>query len=128
MDQKEELLRNEYAEIEDKLRDPNIYSDPAYPRLAKRQKYLEETLALFKKGRGLARQMEQAQELAKSGDESMADLARVEILDLEGLIEQNDATLREALIPKDPNDNRDIVMEIRAAAGGDEASLFAGDL
>lgn len=128
MEQKEQQLRTEFTELEAKLQDPNIYSDPNYPKLAKRQKFLEETLELFKKKREFAQQLADAQELAKSGDEEMAELAKTEIEELESSIEQNTASLEEALTPKDPNDEKDVIVEIRGAAGGDEASLFAGDL
>ncbi|HTH71926.1 MAG TPA: peptide chain release factor 1 [Candidatus Pristimantibacillus sp.] len=128
MEQKEQQLRTECTELEAKLQDPGVYSDPNYPKLAKRQKFLEETLELFKKKREFAQQLADAQELAKSGDEEMAELAKAEIGELESSIEQNNASLEEALTPKDPNDEKDVIVEIRGAAGGDEASLFAGDL
>src|SRR6476661_7875866 len=128
MEQKEQQLRTECTDLEAKLQDPSIYSDPNYPKLAKRQKFLEETLELFKKKREFAQQLADAQELAKSGDEEMAELAKAEIGELESSIEQNNASLEEALTLKDPNDEKDVIVEIRGAAGGDEASLFAGDL
>lgn len=128
MEEKEVHLRHELSQLKDRLSDPAIYSAPEYPKLAKRQKYLEDTMALFKKKRVLEHSMSEAKKLTESDDKDLAELARAEILETEALIEQNDAELEEALTPKDPNDDRDVVVEIRAAAGGDEASLFAGDL
>lgn len=128
MEEKQVHLRHELSQLKDRLSDPNIYSAPEYPKLAKRQKYLEDTMALFNKKRLLESSLSAAKKLIESEDKELAELARTEILETEALIEQNNAELEEALTPKDPNDDRDVVVEIRAAAGGDEASLFAGDL
>ncbi len=128
MEQKEEQLRNEYTELEAKLQDPGIYSDPAYPKLAKRQNYLQETLDLFATRRQLTNAIQEAKELATNDDEELAELAKTEIAESEKRLEQNETALQEALTPKDPNDQKDAIVEIRGAAGGDEASLFAADL
>lgn len=127
MEQKERQLRNEHTELEASLRDPNIYSDPGYPKLAKRQKYLEETLALFEEQARLQDAYNQASELAAE-DGELADLATQEAAAAADQLRKVQATLAEALTPKDPNDEKDAIVEIRGAAGGDEASLFAGDL
>jgi peptide chain release factor 1 len=128
MEQKAQHLRAEFSELEQRLSDPAIFSTKEYPRLAKRRQELERMLDLFDTRANLAQQQAEAKDLLDSGDQDMADLAKVELEELETSIALNDEALREALTPKDPNDDRDIVMEIRAAAGGDEASLFAADL
>ncbi len=128
MERKEQHLRHELAELVSRLDDPSIYSSPEYPKLAKRRTQLESTIALFDEKQHLAEQKASAKELADSDDVEMSELAKAELAQLEERASANNAALEEALSPKDPNDDRDVVVEIRAAAGGDEASLFAGDL
>lgn len=128
MDQKEQELRAELEELQAKLQDPTIFSDPSYPKLAKRQNSLEQLIALFDEKTNLAKSKAEAEDLLKSSDAEMSSLAQSELDELAQKIQANDEALTEALVPKDPNDERDAIIEIRAAAGGDEASLFAGDL
>jgi len=127
MEAKEQQLRAELSELQAKLLDPGIYSDPNYPKLAKRQGWLDNVVRLFDAKAQLRDARAQALELA-SGNDELAELARLELAELEEKIAANDAALAEALTPKDPNDEKDAIVEIRAAAGGDEASLFAADL
>lgn len=128
MDSKEQVLRSEHQELQKKLQDPAIFSDPGYPKLAKKLASLEKLIALFDERTSLAEQKKSTLELTKTDDHEFAVLAKAELDQLEEQIATNDAALEEALTPKDPNDERDVIVEIRAAAGGDEASLFAGDL
>ncbi len=128
MEQKEQHLRNELAGLETRLNNPAIFSSKEYPRLAKRRQELENILGLFSERQVLSQQKADAEELASSGDSEMAELAKQELTELEERITANETALREYLTPKDPNDDRDVVIEIRAAAGGDEASLFGADL
>ncbi|HUS26817.1 MAG TPA: peptide chain release factor 1 [Nevskiaceae bacterium] len=128
MEQKEQHLREEFQQLEERLADPAIFSSKEYPRLAKRRQALENTLALFDTRLQLQKSQQEAQELARSTDAEMAVLAQSELEEITQNITVNDTALQEALTPKDPNDDRDVVIEIRAAAGGDEASLFAADL
>lgn len=127
MEEKERQLRTEFADLEARLQDPSIYSDPAYPKLAKRQSYLQDVIALFDSKKQLAAEREQAALLA-SGSDELAELAQLELGELDAKIAANTEALAEALTPKDPNDEKDAIVEIRGAAGGDEASLFAADL
>ena len=127
MDQKQQSYRDELAEIQVTLSDPSIYNDPKYPKLAKRQKELEDTLNLFEENSKIKQQISEAEELSKGNDE-MAELAKTELVDLEAKLSAISAQLPAILTPKDPNDERDAFVEIRAAAGGDESALFAGEL
>src|SRR5256885_9326266 len=127
MEQKEQALRAELSELEGRLSDPDIFSSKEYPKLAKRRQMLEEIVGLFHEMHTLKDQITQAQELADGGGE-LSELALEELRDLERRRLSVQQALESALTPKDPNDERDVVIEIRAAAGGDEASLFAGDL
>jgi peptide chain release factor 1 len=84
-------------------------------------------VGLFDTKKQLLGERNQAKQLASGGDE-LAELAQLELAELELKIIANQDELAEALTPKDPNDEKDVIVEIRAAAGGDEASLFAADL
>lgn len=127
MEQKRTSLTEELEQLKQKLEDPGIYSDPSYPKLAKRSKELEDIVSLFEQLDTLTSQKNEATELAKGNDE-LAELAKIELGELDAKIEQISAELEEALTPKDPNDEKNVIIEIRAAAGGDESSLFAGEL
>jgi len=128
MEQKEQHLREEFEQLEQRLVDPAIFSSREYPKLAKRRQALEDIIRLFDERAALAQHKQEAETLAQGDDRELAELAKVELDDLSEKIAANDETLHAALTPKDPNDDRDVVIEIRAAAGGDEASLFGADL
>jgi peptide chain release factor 1 len=128
MDQKEEALRAELADLDTKLQDPAIYGDKSYPKLAKRKAQLDDLVAFFDEKSRLLTDKKLAEELKNSSDKEMADMAASELEELNKKITDNEAKLLEALTPQDPNDERDVIMEIRAAAGGDESGLFAGEL
>lgn len=128
MEEKEKTLRSELSDIRESLADPGVFATPEYPKLAKRQSQLEKLIALFDEHHSLNSAKRQAEEIAKSGDDELAELAVAELEDLSEKISANDNALAEALTPQDPNDEKDVVIEIRAAAGGDESALFAGEL
>jgi peptide chain release factor 1 len=128
MEEKEQNLRNELAGLNTKLEDPAIYSDKSYPRLAKRKSQLESVLVLFDEKSKLADDKVAAEELKNSGDPEMQQMAETELEELSKSIRANEEQLLEVLTPQDPNNDRDVIIEIRAAAGGDESSLFAGEL
>jgi peptide chain release factor 1 len=128
MDHKEAQLRQELAELDQKLQDPAIFSDKSYPKIAKRKSELETLVALFDEKSKLLSDKTAAQELAAGADSELAEMARMELDELADQIETNEVKLIEALTPQDPNNDRDVIIEIRAAAGGDESSLFAAEL
>jgi peptide chain release factor 1 len=129
MEQKETALRTELQELRARIEgDPAIFSSKEYPKLAKRQRELESLVSLFDTRNTLRKRLGDAEELANSSDSELAELATLELDEINQAATANDEALRDALTPKDPNDDRDVVIEIRAAAGGDEASLFAADL
>jgi len=127
MDQKRQNLLHELEDLKHTLEDPAIYSDKNYPKLAKREKYLEETLVLFNQVEKTKKEFEETTILSQTDDE-LGSLAKEELPGITTALEGLEQQLAEALTPKDPNDERDVVIEIRAAAGGDESSLFANDL
>lgn len=128
MDTKEQQLRSELAELEQKLQDPAIYSDKSYPKLARRKSELDDLVALFDEKNQLAKDKAAAEELKIGGELELQQMAETELAELDGKIATNEEKLIEALTPTDPNNDRDVIIEIRAAAGGDESSLFAGEL
>ncbi len=127
MEAKEQAYRDELAEQQAKLQDPAIFSDPAYPKLAKRLKEVEEVVGLFDNLARIKQQEKEALELVEAGGE-LGDMAKEELSELGAQKLAAEQALTLALTPKDPNDEKDVIIEIRAAAGGDEASLFAGEL
>lgn len=128
MDNQEAALRQEYDGLKQKLEDPSVYSSKDYPALARRMSELEKVIGLFDEKTNLQSKLAEAKAMENIQDTELAELAKSEITDLQQQIITNDEALSEALLAKDPNDSRDCIVEIRAAAGGDEASLFAGDL
>lgn len=128
MNNKEQSLRDELTKLQAELASPAIFSSPRYPKLAKRQSELEKTLELFDTISKLTAQTAEATTMSQDSDSEIAAMAKEE---LQSIAEQKaaaEAELSELLTPRDPNDERDAIVEIRGAAGGDEASLFAGDL
>lgn len=114
MEQKIEHLRQELATIESRIaEDSSIYSSPEYPKLAKRQAELNKVLELFDEIQKLHNQKAEAEVLA-SGSDDIAELARQELSELSAKIIQAETTLDELLLPKDPNDDHNAILEIRA--------------
>lgn len=129
MDKKEESLRKEYKELQTKLQDPSVFSTPEYPKLAKRQSELQEIVNLFDTMKEMAKREGQAELLLDvEKDEEMRELVIQEMAEASEKLQDVEDRLATLLTPKDPNDEKDVIIEIRAAAGGDESSLFAGEL
>jgi peptide chain release factor 1 len=129
MDAKEKHYRHELASLAAQIdTNPNIYSDPTYPKLAKRRSDIEDIVNLFDEKAKLVVAHDSAQELLNSSDKDLKEMAEVELAELEPKITKNLDALIYALTPQDPNNERNVIIEIRAAAGGDESSLFAGEL
>ena len=128
METKEQQLRLEQQELDTKLADPTIYSDPNYPKLAKRKSAVDELLHLFDTKVKLASDKKSALDLLHGPDSDLQEMARQEIDEVDAEAKANDDKLIDALTPTDPNNDRDVIIEIRAAAGGDESSLFAGEM
>lgn len=127
MEQKINKLKQEFRELNTRLQEPGIYSTSEYPKFAKRQNFLESTIDLYAQQKSLNSQLEDAKKLVNTNNE-LARLAREEIEYLKTKLKKVNAKLEEALMPKDLNDERDAIIEIRSGAGGDEASLFAAEV
>lgn len=128
MEEKSIQLRTELEELEGKLRDPSVFATPEYPKLAKRLSTLQELVDLFDEQAKLHTQFHETTELSRDKDLDMAELADAELKSINRRLLEIAAKLEELLTPKDPNDERNAIFEIRAAAGGDESSLFAAEL
>lgn len=123
-------VESRYEEVNMKLQRPDIASDQKqYRALMKELADLEKVVLLYREYRKKTKDLESNKEmLGTESDEEIRDMAKEEIRELEPQIEQLEFQLKIALIPKDPNDDKNIILEIRAGAGGDEASLFADEL
>jgi peptide chain release factor 1 len=128
MDDKRTELEAEYQELTQKLQDPDIYSTSEGKKVAKRHGELQEVMNLFQQVDSLRQRVAETKELIDSGDEEIAPVARTEYQDLSAQLQEAENKLEQALTPKDPRDDKAAVVEIRAGAGGEEASLFAGEL
>lgn len=120
-------LQNEKDALTEFLSQPSAFSHPDYAKKNRRLIEIDELLAIAEKRSSLIDQINQAKELSTGGDE-LAELAKAELPELEAAIATVEDKLFELLTPKDPNDEKDVIVEIRAGAGGDEASLFAAEL
>lgn len=120
-------LRAEQTELTDFLSRPDAFSSPDYAKKTKRLSELGEIIAMADRLAAIAKQLAEAVALSK-GDDELAELAREEIPELEREYVELDDKVFEMLAPKDPNDEKNVIVEIRAGAGGDEASLFGAEL
>src|SRR5262245_29326417 len=122
-------IEKRFEELERLVSDPGVIANRReFAALAKERSQLEETVTRWRERQVLAPDVEEPRELAQEKDPELRELARSELPALEARLTELDATLKKLLLPKDPNDERNTVVEIRAGTGGDEASLFAADL
>jgi peptide chain release factor 1 len=126
MDATEQKIRAEFTDIAGHMTDASLFGTPEMVKLAKRQAELSPLIDLYNRRRTLTDHLAQNQEMA--ADPELGELAREEIPALEAELGAVNDDLRLALVPKDPADAKNAIIEIRAGAGGDEASLFAGEL
>ncbi|GAK49364.1 peptide chain release factor 1 [Candidatus Moduliflexus flocculans] len=123
-------LEEKYEDLTHKLSDPSIINQQEkFREYAKAHAELAEIVAKYREFKGTAQQLADAKELVNTEkDAEMVELAKMEIDELAPRLDTIEQELKNLLIPKDPNDEKNIVLEIRAGTGGDEAALFAGDL
>lgn len=124
-----EDIKNRYTELENALANPAMLSNPEkYQKYAKEHAELSKIVQVYQKYSNLERELFQNRELLQDKDEEIKLLAKAEIAEIKKKMEQLEKTLKILLLPKDPNDKRNVVLEIRAGTGGEEAALFATDL
>src|SRR5581483_8015308 len=118
-----------YEELMALLGTSAVQNDPAeYRKHAKALSDLEQLVARFRDYKSTVQNLAEAEELLEAGDPDMRDLAKEEVKSLTARRDALVADLKVMLVPKDPNDEKNVVLEIRAGTGGDEAALFAAEL
>ena len=125
-----EAIKERFEEVSELLQQPESMSDmKKYKSLNKEYKDLEKIVIEYKKYQNLLGNIDNAKQvIATEKDEEFREMAKEELDELYPQLEELEEVIKNLLIPKDPNDSKNIIIEIRAGAGGDEASIFAGDL
>jgi peptide chain release factor 1 len=124
-----DALEDEFRSVEARLSDPAVFEDnAAYVALTRRHKELEPVVAAVRERRQAVDDLATAKEMLEGSSGDDREMLRAEITAAESTIERLDDELKVLLLPKDPNDGRTVIVEIRGAEGGEEANLFARDL
>lgn len=120
--------RDHFNELESAISAPDLYDDPKRAQeLLREHTRLKQTLEVWKEFQRVERELAENKEMAKGTDE-LAEMAQMEVPELEKRLAKLEQDVQFALLPPDPNEDRDAIIEIRAGAGGDEAGLFGADL
>ncbi|CAM8925070.1 unnamed protein product [Rhodiola kirilowii] len=126
-----ESAERTWKELSVKLADPDVTSNPSeYQKLAQSMSELDEVVSIFRTFKECEKQLQEAKELAKEdvGDGDMAEMIALEMQSLNSQLKNLEEKLKVMLLPSDPLDARNILIEVRAGTGGDEAGIWAGDL
>lgn len=125
-----QAVEDRYERLNELLSDPEIINDSKKLReYSKEQSDIQETVQAYRQYKQVREQLQDAKEMLNEKlDAEMREMVKEEVNDLEAQITELEERMRLLLIPKDPNDDKNVIFEIRGAAGGDEAALFAGDL
>ncbi len=127
--EKLDQIEKRYEEINTLLSDPVVLADMERLRsLGQEQAELQEIVDTYREYQGVAKHLAEARELTVGDDPELVELAQAELPELEAEDERLHERLKRLLLPTDPNDKRDVIVEIRGGTGGDEAALFAADL
>jgi peptide chain release factor 1 len=128
--EKLEELKRRFEEVGQLLAQPETMKDmKRFSQLSKEYRDLEKIVLKYNQLSDVSNHLQQAKEvLQKEKDEELREMAKMEIDELEPRLQKIDTEIKELLIPKDPNDDKNVMLEIRAGTGGDEAAIFAGDL
>ncbi len=124
-----EAIHERYVYLEEQLSDPTVTSDMnKYKKISKEYKDLKEFVDTYHAYKDLLGNIETSREMLKEEDAEMKEMAKLELDELLPKQEELEEKIKVMLIPKDPEDEKDVIFEIRSGTGGDEASIFAGDL
>jgi peptide chain release factor 1 len=125
-----EAIEEKYEELTRQLSDHELLTDQSkYTKVTRQHRELEEMVVKYRELKALDRGIRETREmLAGDEDADMVSLAQMELAELEQRVATIEAELKVLLLPKDPNDEKNVILEIRAGTGGDEASLFAADI
>ncbi|WP_326907552.1 peptide chain release factor 1 [Sedimentibacter sp. MB31-C6] len=128
--EKLDFLEEKYIELTDKISDPEILSDSKkLQKLMKEQSQIEHIVLKYKEFKDINGQLNDSKEMLKEKlDDDFKEMVKEEVKELSEILDNLEQELKILLLPKDPNDDKDVIVEIRAGVGGDEAGLFAGDL
>jgi len=119
----------QFNELTARMADPDVISDPdQYRKTTKAQSELGELVAKYREWKRASQELIDARLMLEETDPDLRQMAELEVVRLEPEVESIEQDLRLMLLPKDPNDDKNIILEIRKGAGGDEASLFAGEV
>ena len=122
-------VEKRYMELEEMMSDPQLLAQQReYSKLAKERSELEEIVGCFRDWRKVERDFHDNRELLEEADEAMRELAKEELIALRLRKEELEQRLKLLILPKDPNDAKNVIVEIRAGTGGDEAALFGAEL
>jgi peptide chain release factor 1 len=122
-------VEKRYEELERLMSDPQLLlQQREYSKLAKERAELEEIVARFREWRKIEQEIENNRELLQENEEAIRELAKEELNTLRQHKDELEKRLKVLILPKDPNDNKNVILEIRAGTGGEEAALFAGEL
>ena len=123
------FISDKYEELAMKVADPDVINDqPRWQKYIKEMGEMEPIVNKYKEYKKTKESVAEAKEMLDSGDEELKELAKMELADLEDKIPEMENDLKVLLLPKDPNDDKNVILEIRAGTGGEEAALFAQDL
>jgi peptide chain release factor 1 len=130
IESKLQQIQERLEEVTIAMSDPSIYENPErYTQLTKEHSELKPLVDDYQQWKNIRRQIQGNQELIEEGeDEEIAELAHAENEELKPQLEELEEQIKLKLIPKDPDDSKNVIVEIRAGTGGDEAAIFAGDL
>ncbi|MFQ5767670.1 MAG: peptide chain release factor 1 [Acidobacteriota bacterium] len=124
-----ESIEARYAALEKELADPEVIADPArYRRLAQAYAELEAVVVHYRRFQKLHSELEEVRHLSSSTEAGMAAMAKAESAVLEERLKEETQALRRLLVPKDPHDEKGVILEVRAGTGGEEAALFASQV
>ena len=124
-----EFILEKYEELSMKVSDPDVINNqPLWQKYIKEIGEMEPIVNKYKEYRDAKSNVAEAKEMLESGDDELRELAKMEIAELEDKIPEMEDELKILLLPKDPNDDKNVIVEIRAGAGGEEAALFAAEI
>ena len=129
MFEKIEIFDKRYSELNRKLYEPSVAADPeAYRKIMKEIKSIEEIVLTYRDYKAAVQTEQDSLEILEGGDSELRELAQMELDDAKEKIEELSEQLKILLLPKDPNDDRNVIVEIRGGAGGEESALFSAVL
>jgi peptide chain release factor 1 len=125
-----EAVISRYEQLTEKLADPSIYDrQKEFKEISSERANIEDVVIAYREYKKVKENLEGSKEILRNEkDEDMREMAKMELSELEAQIPDMEEKLKLLLLPKDPLDDRDVIIEMRAAAGGDEASIFVGDM